>query len=48
VEKILNHSDRSLCSQSSSVSFCQDVKARFSDVCFFRVCSFFSPAYNSF
>jgi hypothetical protein len=45
-EKFLKHSGRIVCRQSQSVSFCQDVKVRFSDVCFFGVLSFFRLAYN--
>jgi hypothetical protein len=47
-EKFLKHSGWSVCRQSQSVSFCQDVKVRFSDVCFFGVLSFFRLAYNVF
>ncbi len=45
--KFLKQSSRYVCRQSQSVSFCQDVKVRFSDVCFFGVLSFFRLAYNN-
>jgi len=45
-EKFLKQSGRIVCRQSQSESFCQNVKVRFSDVCFFGVRSFFRLAYN--
>ena len=45
-KKFLKHSGRFVCSQSQSVSSFQDVKVRFSDVCFFGVRSFYRLACN--
>src|SRR5690554_1545539 len=45
-EKFLKHSGRIMCRQSQYVNFSQDVKVRFSDVCFLVARSFFRLAYN--